>query len=156
MFFGTAGTMYSLGFASGLELGNFMRWYRTNRSACRWKDTNKANDKKDETGTFHDIVYKTPAEPAARARGQALSPYHRFLVQHLSKSPAWTDATFHRTRPDKGTITIESEDELWVPFKIELNDSSNEVIMDTAALMHFGFSVDQIRSYVQAAMGQAD
>jgi hypothetical protein len=158
VFFGTAGTMYSLGFASGLELGNFMRWYRTNRSACRWKDKNKANDMEDEPGTFHDIVYKTPAEPAARARGLALSPYHRFLAEHLSKSPAWTEATLHRTRPDKGTITIESDDELWVPFKIELNDSRNEVTMDTATLTHFGFSVDQIRAYVAkaAAEGQAD
>jgi uncharacterized coiled-coil protein SlyX len=147
-FFGNTGTMYSVGFDNGRDLGIFMRWFRTNRRICRWKDP-RADPKQDDDHFLHDIIYKTPSSPEDRARGQALAPYHRFLAGHLHTSPIYTEKTTHRTRPDKGTVAIETEVDMWVPFSVPLEDRNNEVVIDAAVLKVFGFTVDQVRAFVR-------
>jgi hypothetical protein len=147
VFFGNTGTMYSIGFPTGRDVGTFLRWFRENRRTIRWKDPRAAaqhGDNPDDDVCFTDIVIKVPSPPEVRARGKRLSPYHKFLEAKLPLTPGMS----LKTRPDKGTVCIETPDDLWTMFRIDPNDPETKIQIDEQALLHFGFSVAQVDKFV--------
>jgi hypothetical protein len=147
-FYGNAGTMYSIGFGTGRDLGTFMRWYRLNRRLVRWRDP-RADPKDDSEEHFKDIIFKSPSSPEERARGKNLAPYHQFLEKFLKDSPKHCDKMLFRTRPDKGTISIETDADLWTPFHIDITDATNTVILNTDVLQVFGFTESQVMAHIK-------
>jgi hypothetical protein len=145
-FFGSGGTLFSMGFNSNPDASRFMKWYKVNKMQCRWKDPRGPGADRDEEPLFHNIIIKPPSTPEARARGKALAPYHAFLEEHL---PAAGEFTF-RTRPDKGTITVESDDDLWTIFSVLPDDPHNKVTTHAEALRAMGFTMDSITEFVKA------
>jgi hypothetical protein len=115
----------------------------------RWRDPRaeaRPGEDPHDDALFTDIVIKVHSPPEDRARGKLLSPYHKFLDAKLQLSPGMS----LRTRPDKGTVSVETPDDLWVIFRIDPKDPDNTVEIDQAALLHFGFSLDEVTKFVAA------